>query len=533
MFLPFSLLKYRGCMSSKFVRQSLIAATIITVGTNVFGRIIGYAREAVIAGYFGTSSLFDTFLLAFTIPELITFIAFAALPPAFIPLKRNCCNDNEKQGKRLFVAGLITFAIIFGLIALVIYLLKAPIINLLAPRLSVGDYTLALKLISILAWFVFFRGMEAYFRAVLFDKKHFVVPAFSPMVANLLVLAFILFGYNTLNIEALAYGWLAASIALFLINGMYVCYLVKPRTFLGIDMSVIGKLLKSVLAVAIVECIALSYPAIDRYLAAAYLGEGQISALRYATFLIMLPAGMFVVSSAAAFFPWISDLTVPGSTKKLLKLYSDSIRLVVFTMGLVAIGVFVFAGDLVRIAFQRGAFDAQSLSLTTGPLIYFSFGIVFFSVYMIQMRFYYARSARVRLGIILILMLAVKIAFSLLLIESMEQNGLALATSLAWICGCFIMTFDLKHSLGLPLRQFSISILIKIVLSLISVVLLWIFLIKLWPDNQTGTLLISLVRIILLGSVGLILYIGMATVFRLPEPKRVIEMIRSKLTAQT
>ncbi|MEA2030460.1 MAG: hypothetical protein U9N55_02535, partial [candidate division Zixibacteria bacterium] len=74
---------------------------------------------------------------------------------------------------------------------------------------------------------------------------------------------------------------------------------------------------------------------------------------------------------------------------------------------------------------------------------------------------------------------------------------------------------------------------IKIVLSLISVVLLWIFLIKLWPDNQTGTLLISLVRIILLGSVGLILYIGMATVFRLPEPKRVIEMIRSKLTAQT
>ena len=519
-------------MSPRFIKQSLLAATIITVGTNILGRGLGYAREAVVAGYFGTSSIFDTFLLAFTIPELITFVAFAALPPAFMPLKRSCCGDNEEQGKRLFIAGLITFATIFGIIAVVIYVLKAPIINLFAPRMSGDDYALALRLISILAWFVFFRGMEAYFRAVLFDKKHFVVPAFSPMVANLLVLAFILFGYDTLNIDALAYGWLAASVALFIINGSFAFYLVNPRVFSGIDIPIVGKLIKAVLAVAVVECIALSFPVVDRYLAAAYLGEGQIAALRYATFLIHLPTGIFVVSLAMASFPWITDLAVPGDVEKLQKLYSDNVRLVVFTMGFVAVGVSIFAGDLVRVAFQRGAFDTQSLALTTGPLIFFALGVVFYSIYMIQIRFYYAHSARVRLGVILTGMLAVKIVLSLILMGPMEHNGLALATSLAWMGGCLIMTLDLRKTLGVSLKNLSFSIVLKIVFSLLLTALSWIALSRLWPDDHAGLLLMSFVRVVLLGVAGMILYVGLAATFKLPELQQVVSLIRSKLTSE-
>ncbi|RLC85033.1 MAG: hypothetical protein DRI37_08415 [Chloroflexi bacterium] len=317
-----------------------------------------------------------------------------------------------------------------------------------------------------------------------------------------------------------------------MINGSFAFYLVNPRVFLGIDIPIVGKLIKAVLAVAVVECIALSFPVVDRYLAAAYLGEGQIAALRYATFLIHLPTGIFVVSLAMASFPWITDLAVPGYVEKLQKLYSDNVRLVVFTMGFVAVGVSIFAGDLVRVAFQRGAFDTQSLALTTGPLIFFALGVVFYSIYMIQMRFYYAHSARVRLGVILTGMLAVKIVLSLILMGPMEHNGLALATSLAWMGGCLIMTLDLRKTLGVSLKNLSFSIVLKIVFSLLLTALLWIALSRLWPDDHAGSLLMSFVRVVLLGVAGMILYVGLAATFKLPELQQVVSLIRSKLTSE-
>ncbi|MBU8932967.1 MAG: polysaccharide biosynthesis C-terminal domain-containing protein [candidate division Zixibacteria bacterium] len=516
-------------MSPRFARQSLLAATVITVGTNVFGRILGYAREATIAGYFGTSSIFDIFLLAFTIPELLTFVAFAALPPAFIPLKKKLGGDDEEAGRRLFVAGTVTFTAIFGLVAVAIYVLKAPIINLLAPRLTGEDCATALRLMSILAWFVFFRGMEAYFRAVLFDRKHFVVPAFSPMVANLLVLGIVLFGYDQLNIDALAYGWLAASIALFVINGATAYRLVNPSTSSGVDMGIAGKLMKSVLAVAAVECIALAYPLVDRYLAAAYLGEGQIAALRYATFLIMLPVGMFVVSAAAASFPWISDFNSDANGKRLHEMFAGGLRLVMFVMGLMALSFYLFPLEIVRIAFQRGAFDSQSLVLTADPLRYFALGICFYSMLWFQMRFYYARSNLLRVGTILFVVLVVKILLSVFLIGPMEQNGLALASSIAWLVGFIIMTIDLQRLMGFSLgRMFGLA-LVKIMASLLVTALLWFGLIALWPGSMSWPLLLVAIRLALLGGVGAIVYMSLATVMNLPEPKKLLELVRSKL----
>jgi putative peptidoglycan lipid II flippase len=53
-----------------------MAATLITIGGNILGRLFGFGREAVIAGYFGTSAILDTFILAFTLPELLGMVFF-------------------------------------------------------------------------------------------------------------------------------------------------------------------------------------------------------------------------------------------------------------------------------------------------------------------------------------------------------------------------------------------------------------------------------------------------------------------------
>src|SRR5512137_1501160 len=111
-------------MISRLSRQTLVAASIVTIGTNIAGRVLGYAREAMIAGYFGTSATLDLFLLAFTIPELITFVAFAAIPTALIPSLKKFSADRSADERTILSTSLIAFLLLFGGMAVLLYLFR-------------------------------------------------------------------------------------------------------------------------------------------------------------------------------------------------------------------------------------------------------------------------------------------------------------------------------------------------------------------------------------------------------------------------
>jgi len=480
---------------SKLLKQSLVAASVVTIGANIVGRLLGYVREAFIADYFGTSSLFDTFILAFTIPEIITFIVFAALPTAIVPATKVVAGDSSEAEKQLFLKGLAAFGAIFGTLTLLIFLLRHDILYFLAPDLPPDQAATGVQLISLLAGFVFFRGVEAYFRGWLFKKKHFVSPALSPFLLNVIVLAAITLLYDSQNIYALAYGWLGGAAALFVLNGYMVCVLIKPWDSKGDRAVSITPVLKLAASVIVLESLTLLHPVVDRFLAARYLGEGQIAALRYAIFLAMLAPGMLIVTFSIASFPWIADLADPKKREQLRKLYRDSLRLIIFAIGLVAAGMLFFARDIVQVAFRRGAFDQVSVDLTTSPFIIYSAGILLYSIYHFQTRLYYARRAVLRLGTILVSVFVIKLILSAVLVGPMEHDGLALATAIAWTIGAVIMTVDLGATLKLTIRELLPSTGRVLVLALLTLVF-WYGAAGLWPVSEGATLTSAFVRLV-------------------------------------
>ncbi|MFH1372893.1 MAG: lipid II flippase MurJ [bacterium] len=513
-------------LKSGLIRQSLVTASLVTIGTNVAGRLFGYLREATIAGYFGTSADFDTFILAFTVPELFSFIIFAALPSALIPFMRQTSPGSRS---RLFWEGLFSFVAVFGFVSIMIYLLRAEILALLAPALCADQRMLGEKLLTILSGFVFFRGMEAYFRACLYDRKHFVVPSLSPIIANVVVLTLMVAYYGELHIEALAYGWLLAAATLLLMNGVMAVLILKPGWPGRIDLSLVKPLLKATTAVAAIESVALIYPVVDRFFAARYLGEGQIAALRYAAFLVHIPTGMFAAAFALASFPWISDLSAPGKADRLQKLYGQSLRLIAFVMLPAAMGIVLFSREIVRVAFQRGVFDVTSADLTHSPLVFFALGVVFFAAYLFQMRFYYASASLRRLGLILLSMLTMKIIISLALVNSLEQDGLALATSFTWLSGFLVMTLDLHFHRRLRAGAVLLPFVVRVVPVLAGVGAYWMIMANVWPDIGTHSLWNTFLRLALLGFSGALLYLLLAALLRLPEPRQLLASISSKI----
>jgi putative peptidoglycan lipid II flippase len=514
-------------VKSRFIQQSLLAATVITIGTSVLSRLFGYVREAAVAGYFGTSATLDTFVIAFTVPEILGFMFFASLPLALLPVLKNRRLEDKEDISPLFWSGMFVVAILTGLIALTIFLFRDSLIIWLAPGLTGEELQLARRLSTNLAWFVLFRGMEAYFRSWLLAYKHFIIPSLSAIVINVVVLGTIFLLYDELGIDTLVYGWLVASIIAMIFNGLSALAVIRPHFRVGRQSAWVRLLFRAITAVALVELITLLYPVIDRYLASRLLGDGQIAALRFATFLIQVPTGVIVVTFAYASFPWITEMASEVDSQRARDLYGSSIRLIVWVMGLVMIGVLIFPNDIVRLAFGRGAFDEASMSLTTGPLACFAAGIMFHSVYIYQMRFYYARAARLRLGIILLGMLAVKVIGSLLLVGPLEHSGLALATSIAWTTGFVAMSIDLKRHLGTSLLDLFLPGLPKLLLSLAIVASVWMTLNYLWPMEVTHTLLYLFFRLAVIGLTGIVIFLGLSHWLKIPAYKRLTERFRS------
>ncbi len=513
----------------KFLKQSLVAASVIAICAGLLSRIIGYAREAVIAGYFGTSLALDTFLIAFIFPELISTIAYSSLPTALIPALNKIRTKSKINDTSLYFTGFVLFALLFGLLMVATFIFKGPVFHLLASDFPDSRYSMGISLLSIVSFCIFFGGMETYFRGWLFGKKHFIIPTSSGIVFNIVILVTLVTLYKSQGIKALALGWLFGTVVLFLYNGFFATRIVGWHKPISVDFSWAGLLLKSVFIIIIIQLIPFLYIPIDRYLAASYLDAGYISALKYALVLQQLPIGIFVVAFNVAAFPWITDYSSTEDNGKLVNLYHESIRLITFVIGFTSVGILLFSTEIVSIAFQRGEFNAFSLELTSGPLRYYALGSFFNSILIFQMRFYFAHRAFFRLAIILLSSLAVKIVFSLLLIGSMEHNGLALATVLSWLWGFGVMTIDLNRFLKLRWSALLSRSSIKILLNILIVTIFWVILKSMWPYDADMPFVESLTRFLVLGFAGLGIYVALAFLMRLPEPLKVYNAIIRRL----
>jgi len=514
-------------LGSRFLKQSLFAASVVTIGANVLSRVFGYVREAVIADFYGTSAVLDTFILAFTIPEILSFVIFAALPTAIIPATQGVDETARDRESSLFWRGLGAFTGLMAILSLGVYFLRVPILRFIGGGLDASSMPLASELTAILAFFLFCRGVEAYFRGWLFKKKHFVVPSLSPFLLNVIVLVFIYALHAELDIRALAWGLLAGAAALLVMNGLFALWVVKPKLSPAVKAAV-GPLVWLTLGVAAVETISFAYPAVDRYLASRYLGEGQIAALRYSLFITQLAPGMLVVTFATASFPWISDISASLDKQRLMNLYRDSVGLIVFVMMLIAVGLLAFGSDIVRVAYERGQFDAASRELTVGPFLAYAAGLVFYSIYIYQMRYYYARRLMLRLGGILGVMLLIKIVGSVLLVGPLEHVGLAVATAITWTAGFVIMTVDLSRQVGWSVIRPTLQAILRTLPYAAAALLYWLGIDRLWPSSDTDSLLRAFVRLLAVGTTGALIYFTVALAMKQPEPKRLIDTLKTK-----
>lgn len=414
--------------------SSLLKASGITGSMTLISRILGLARDVVIARLFGDSSGADAFFLANKIPNFMRrLFAEGAFNQAFVPVLseyRSTKSLADVQTLINAVAGSLG-----GLLFLltIVAVLAAP---LLALPLAYGsiEYDLLVEMLRITFPYLLLISMTALCGSILNSYGRFAVPAITPALLNISLIScsFFLLPYMRVPELALAWGVLIAGVAQLLFQLPFLARMrLMPvpkvgKFHAGVDK--IKKLMVPALFGVSVSQINLLFDT----LIASLLVSGSVSWLYFSDRLMELPLGTFGIALAIVVLPSLSRKHAESSVDKFAETLDWAFRLVVLIALPATLSLILIAEPLLLTLFQNSNFDETAVANSAGSLKAYAIGLIAFMSIKIFAPGYYARQntrTPVKIGVIaLISNMLMNLIFFL---YGLAHVGLALATSLA------------------------------------------------------------------------------------------------------
>jgi putative peptidoglycan lipid II flippase len=366
-------------------RRTGVNTAIFSVATGL-SRVAGLIREVVAAGYFGTTGPASAFTLAFQIPNLVrALVADAALSSAFVPVFSDLLEHRRRREAYQLasaLAGLILVAL--GAVTL-LFILIAPAIM---PLFAGSDFTPALThlcvgLSQVLFPIVVLLGLNGLFVGVLNAHDHFTIPAIAPLVWNVVIiaglvgLAPVFHGQNRLY--AYAIGVLAGTVVQLAMTFPALKRIGYPVFRFRLP-SRRDERVRRVLVLMLPVSVGLGLINIDLVLNSQIgwlISDHAPRAIDAAFRIYMLPQGMFSVAVATVLFPQLSRLAAVRDLPGLRAVTGVGFRQIALLLLPAAAAILVLSTPIVRLVYQRDAFNAQSTSETAQALFWFAFSLPF------------------------------------------------------------------------------------------------------------------------------------------------------------
>lgn len=170
-------------------RQSLLRSTSLVSLMTFVSRIMGFARDMIIAQYFGAQAGMDAFYVAFRIPNFMRrLFAEGAFSQAFVPVLAEYQKTASRDEIRLFLARIAgSLSAVLSLVT-VIGVIAAPlIVYVFAPGFG-HDSTrsvLATEMLHLTFPYLMLISLTAMAGAILNTYGYFGVPALTPVLLNI------------------------------------------------------------------------------------------------------------------------------------------------------------------------------------------------------------------------------------------------------------------------------------------------------------------------------------------------------------
>lgn len=374
----------------------LAPAVALVTGATVASRLLGFVREAVVAGVFGASPEVDAFLVAQGVPNVVIALAATAVVTAMTPqLAADVAAGEHGRASTTFrtVGAAVVALVVVG--TALLWAGAPALVRALAPGFDAELARLATDLTRVVLLAAVLVAVTNLLAALLHALRRFAHPALEGVPFNVVMIcAAWLFG-ETHGVRALAVAFVVGSVARLVLQlvglrdtGIRLRGSLAPRSP---DVRRVAGLVPTVVVSHVVSNV---NNLVDRVVAST-VGPGAISALGFGWRLVALPQGLLTQALVTVVYPSLGELAAadPDAGRRLLR--GATRVILVLLVPVVAVTV-VLAEDVVTVVYARGAFDAEDVASTATALRWFAPGLLAGAVRDLGLRGLYARGDRRR-----------------------------------------------------------------------------------------------------------------------------------------
>jgi putative peptidoglycan lipid II flippase len=455
---------------------NLVRATAIVSGALLLSRVLGLVRTTLFAATFGITMEADAFTNAFVFPEIIfNIVAGGALASAFIPVFTSYLIEKKDRRTAWHIASAALNLSIAALTILSIigFIFTPQILTiLLNPIFTRPDQTeadLIVNLTRIMLLQPIFLGGATVAVAILQARQSFVLPAIAQVLytASLIlgILATIadrrwgIFGGIFDGTRGIYGPALGVVLGAFLQLAIQIPGLRREKMKYRPTFDAFHPGVRQMFRLMVPRLInaAMLYLSVivNRSLLSILNDSGVVYGYVTAFTLVMLPIGVFGMAVSQASFPTMAAFVAAGEWQRLRDTIMRTLRGVTYLALPSALGLIVLAQPLTQFLLGHGEVDLSKLSLIWQPLIFFSIGLLGLSLVEILVRSFYALHDTRTAVEVSILQFMFVIGLSVILLDPMGANGLALATALGSTGEALVLLLLLRPRVGgLDLRAY-------------------------------------------------------------------------------
>jgi len=286
-------------MSGQAVRNSALLSVAALAS-----RLLGWVRLIVLVAAFGVDGRLDPYLAAFKIPDIIyQLIAAGPLASVLVPvIVRLRGEGDELRARRLMSAIFLIFGALAIVISVLALLLSSQLAVLLAPGIDLAQREEVAQLSRILAPSSLGLGVVAVASVWSAANERFFASSIGPIIYNLTVILFTLFGADRFGTTAAAVGTVVGALLFGVIaiadarrGGMRFAAPLLKDSIIG---TTLRALMPRISGLLVVQVVLTGLVAV-----ASTLGPGSITAWTYALSLVQLPLAMVAGSIGTAILP--------------------------------------------------------------------------------------------------------------------------------------------------------------------------------------------------------------------------------------
>ena len=510
--------------------MSLLRSNVVVATGTALSRATGLARVVVFGYVIGQTALADAYTIGNETPNivyelLIGGVLSATLVPMFTSFLEH---DDEESTNVVITVTLVVLAAVTG-----VAVIAAPWIfglYTLDPAAGVDSdqlHEVGTMLTRVFLVQIFFYGATALASAVLNSRRRFFAAAWSPILANLIIIATLLSlpdaGERTWTLSdvltddrlrwTLALGTTGgiAAMALVLVPAVHRAGL-HFRPDLRFRHPAVSRLLR--LSAWTLGFVVANQVTIVVVRNLADPGSGDARAYFVAFTFFVLPHGLLAVSIATTFAPEMARSVARRDRRAFCDQASLGVRLIAVLTVPAGVLLFVLRRAIVGALLQHGEYTAANADRAARALGGFALGLVGFSVYLFVLRGFYAHQDTRTPFVINVVQNALNIALAIALVGRYDIGGLGVALAVSYVVCALWALQVLRYKVpGFPTRDVLASLWRMVLAGVIAGEVTWLIARQVGSNEGTG----GVTRVIVGAVVGLAVYLGVLALLRAPE----------------